>query len=94
VKRRLLPLAVSGALIAILALSASLVPAAVGQAVGTHGIGFAKGCDSPVNVGGPYNCGFLVANSPLIDSHGDDLTITSLTDVPRCGRRRALRRDS
>jgi hypothetical protein len=51
------------------------------QAVGTHGIGFAKGCDSPVNVGDPYNCGFLVANTNLLDTHGDTLTIDSLTDV-------------
>lgn len=56
-------------------------PVAQAQAVPTHGIGFAKGCDSPVNVGDPYNCGFLIANTPLLDTHGDTLTVTSLTDV-------------
>jgi hypothetical protein len=53
----------------------------VAQSVGTHGIGFAKGCDSPVNVGDPYNCGFLIANTILLDTHRDTLTVDSLTDV-------------
>ena len=70
------------------ALLATMIPVAVmtttsggAQAIPTHGIGFAKGCDSPVTVGGPYNCGFLIANTPLLDVHGDTLTVTSLTDI-------------
>jgi hypothetical protein len=52
------------------------------QAVNTHGIGFAKGCDSPIAAAGdPYNCGFLIANGINIDTAGDTLEVTSLTDV-------------
>lgn len=72
----------AGLLLVLVAMAMSNPITPVGaQAVPTHGIGFAKGCDAPVNVGDPYNCGFLVANTPLLDQHGDTLTVTSLTDV-------------
>jgi hypothetical protein len=51
------------------------------QAVNTHGVGFAKGCDSPVDVGDPYNCGYLVANGPNIDTALDTLELHALSDV-------------
>ena len=44
-----------------------------------HGIAFAKGCESPVNVGGQYTCGFAVANN--IDQAADTLTVTSIVDT-------------
>ncbi len=48
-----------------------------------HGIGFAKGCNSPVTVGYPYQCNVLTINN--VDSAGDTLTITSLVDVVNSG---------
>jgi hypothetical protein len=44
-----------------------------------HGIGFTKGCTSPVSVGGPYSCSYTVRN--ILDGAGDTLTITGLADV-------------
>ena len=39
-----------------------------GSITGEHGIGFAKGCDAPVDVGDPYNCGYLIANTEQLDN--------------------------
>jgi hypothetical protein len=44
----------------------------------THGIGFAKGCDSPTIVGQGYVCHFLILNNT--DTAGDTLTVNSITD--------------
>src|SRR2546427_202665 len=49
------------------------------QTAQVHGIGFAKGCVSPTNVGAPYSCAFAVQNS--IDEAHDTLTFTSLIDT-------------
>ena len=46
-----------------------------------HGIGFSKGCDTPTNVGDPYQCTFSVQNSILTDTAGDTLTFNSITDT-------------
>jgi hypothetical protein len=61
-------------------------PGAEAQVVATntpvgpaHGMGFAKGCDSPVSVGDPYRCFFVLTNT--IDQSGDTITTTSITDV-------------
>ena len=57
--------------------------AASAQAQGVHGIGFAKGCDSPIAVGDPYECEYTINNN--VDTGdgvtGDTLTITSIVDV-------------
>jgi hypothetical protein len=80
-------LALAGLLLALMAQAAtiSISPSArpaSAQAVNTHGIGFAKGCDSPIAAAGdPYNCGFLIANTALLDTAGDTMRVTQLTDV-------------
>ncbi len=45
-----------------------------------HGIGFSKGCNTPTTVGSAYTCTFGVQNSSLIDTAGDTLTFTALSD--------------
>ena len=47
----------------------------------SHGISFAKGCNSPSTVGGPYTCHFVILNSILVDTVGDTLTINSIVDT-------------
>jgi hypothetical protein len=44
-----------------------------------HGMGFAKGCDSPRNVGQSYDCFYVLTNS--LDQAGDTVTVTALSDV-------------
>jgi hypothetical protein len=44
-----------------------------------HGIGFTKGCTSPVKVGDPYSCSYAVRN--ILDAAEDTLTINGLTDI-------------
>ena len=44
-----------------------------------HGIGFTKGCASPIKIGNPYTCAYTVRN--ILDEAEDTLTITSLIDV-------------
>ncbi len=83
--RWLLLLVAAGLLAALFAQSFMTVglkatPASA-QAVNTHGIGFAKGCDAPVDVGDEYNCGYLIANTPNLDTAGDTLTVSALSDV-------------
>ena len=58
-------LALMGGLLAALFPGTQRVEA---QVPSTHGIGFAKGCDSPVNAGDAYRCGFLIANTTLLDT--------------------------
>jgi hypothetical protein len=80
-------LALAGLLLAALAQAGPVgPPEAAAQVVPTntpigpaHGMGFAKGCDSPVNVGDPYRCFFVLTNT--IDQAGDTITVTSITDV-------------
>lgn len=52
------------------------------QAQGVHGIGFAKGCTSPIDVGNPYTCDYAIFNNSDTGngSVADTLTITSITD--------------
>jgi len=83
--RWLLLLAAAGLLAALFAQSFVTVglkaPVAGAQAVNLHGIGFAKGCDGPVNPGDQYTCGFLIANTTQLDTAGDTMEVTSLVDV-------------
>jgi hypothetical protein len=44
-----------------------------------HGIAFTKGCQTPVNVGDPYECGYQILN--VVDSAHDTLTISSIVDT-------------
>ena len=44
-----------------------------------HGIGFTKGCTSPVKIGDPYSCSYTVRNN--LDDAEDTLTINSLVDT-------------
>ena len=44
-----------------------------------HGIGFTKGCASPVKIGDPYSCSFSIRNN--LDEAEDTLTINGLVDV-------------
>jgi hypothetical protein len=46
---------------------------------GAHGMGFAKGCVSPVNVGDPYSCFYFMTNT--LDQEGDTIHVTALSDV-------------
>jgi hypothetical protein len=64
---------------AVLTISAIAGPPASAQTVVQHGIGFTKGCDSPVSVGAQYTCSFGVSNS--LDQAHDTLTIVSISDV-------------
>jgi hypothetical protein len=75
----LLPLALAGALVALAALAVTSLT--IAQEANLHGIGFAKGCNGPVNPGDEYTCGFLIANTEQLDTAGDTLEVTSLTDV-------------
>lgn len=77
-KKYFLPIVLVGALVAMMA---GLAVTTSAQSVGTHGISFAKGCDSPLNVGDAYNCGYLLFNSIVVDTHGDTITVTALSDV-------------
>src|SRR5690242_5299838 len=43
-----------------------------------HGIGFVKGCDSPTQVGSPYNCSYTILN--VVDTAHDTMQITGLSD--------------
>src|SRR4051794_26099461 len=47
-------------------------------ALGQHGIAFVKGCDSPTNIGDPYNCSYTVLN--VVDTVHDKLSVTGLSD--------------
>ncbi len=71
-----------GVLVATAIVGAMLVwaPWAGASVTLLHGIGFSKGCDTPTNVGSPYVCTFGVQNSSLIDTAGDTLTFTALSD--------------
>lgn len=44
-----------------------------------HGIAFAKGCNSPTDIGAPDECGYLITN--FVDTAHDTLTFDSLVDV-------------
>src|SRR5262245_28594838 len=44
-----------------------------------HGMGFAKGCDSPRNVGQSYDCFYVLTNT--LDQAGDTTTVSALSDV-------------
>jgi uncharacterized repeat protein (TIGR01451 family) len=44
-----------------------------------HGIGFAKGCESPTVVGDPYECSYKILN--IVDTAHDTQAISSLVDV-------------
>src|SRR5215204_2519735 len=81
----MLLLVAAGLLLALLAQSfVTIAPKASpvsAQAVNLHGIGFAKGCDTPKNAGDQYVCGFLVANTIQLDTAGDTMLITSIVDV-------------
>src|SRR4051794_6198135 len=73
-------------LLAVAQAGPATTPGAEAQVVATntpvgpaHGMGFAKGCDSPVSVGDPYRCFFVLTNT--IDQSGDTITVTSITDV-------------
>jgi hypothetical protein len=46
-----------------------------------HGIGLAKGCETPTPIGDSYTCSFIIGNSPVFDTALDTLTITNLVDV-------------
>jgi hypothetical protein len=80
-------LALAGLLLAALAQAGPAgPPGAEAQVVPTntpvgpaHGMGFAKGCDSPRNVGQTYQCFFVLTNT--IDQAGDTITVSSITDV-------------
>ena len=48
-----------------------------------HGIGFAKGCNSPTIEGESYICTFMAVNN--IDTQHDTLTISSVVDVVLTG---------
>ena len=79
---RLLLVAFAGAvattvLFAMAPWSASAVPPLPAP---RHGIGFAKGCNSPRTVGDPYTCNFAILNSIAVDTAGDTLTINSIVD--------------
>lgn len=52
---------------------------ASGVVAPVHGIGFAKGCNGPTDVGSQYTCHFVINNNS--DTAGDTLTITSIVDV-------------
>jgi len=43
-----------------------------------HGIAFVKGCDSPTQVGSPYNCAYTILN--VVDTAHDTLQINGVTD--------------
>jgi len=80
----LLRLAAIGGMAAVLlaaVFQVGLSPTIQAQAVNTHGIGFAKGCNGPVNAGDEYVCGFIIANTTQLDTAGDTLRVTSLVDV-------------
>src|SRR6476661_6631678 len=47
-------------------------------ALGQHGIAFVKGCDSPTNIGDPYNCSYTILN--VVDTVHDTLKVTGLSD--------------
>src|SRR3954451_14382565 len=47
-------------------------------ALGQHGIAFVKGCDSPTNIGDPYNCSYTILN--VVDTVHDTLSVTGLSD--------------
>jgi hypothetical protein len=70
-----LPLIVGAAL----ALSALAASPATAQTSVQHGIGFTKGCVSPVAVGAQYSCSFTVRN--VVDEAEDTLTFQSIVDV-------------
>jgi hypothetical protein len=72
-----LSLAVAGGLLTAMALVVGL---SMAQEI-AHGFGLAKGCTDTVNVGEPYTCFYLLSNTPLLDTAGDTLTITALSDV-------------
>jgi len=58
------------------------VTAAPGGAVGgfqVHGIGLAKGCQSPTKVGDPYLCLYVITNNQ--DTAHDSLTFNSVVDT-------------
>ena len=65
-----------GAAVALFTLTA--LPAGAQTEV-QHGIGFTKGCVSPVSVGAQYTCSFTVRN--VVDEAEDTLTIVSIVDV-------------
>ena len=45
-----------------------LSPIIEAQDTPLHGIVFAKGCESPITVGDPYNCAYAVRNLPEVDT--------------------------
>ena len=79
--------ALAGLLLAALAQTGAAVPGAEAQVppptntpVGpAHGMGFAKGCDSPRNVGQSYDCFYVLTNT--LDQAGDTTTVSALSDV-------------
>jgi hypothetical protein len=61
------------------------LPTAAQAQVPIHGIGFSKGCLSPLNVGDAYTCTFSVQNTSVTDTALDTLTFTSIVDVVHSG---------
>ena len=57
----------------------AMAPWSASGAGEVHGIGFAKGCNSPTTVGAPYVCHFVILNNS--DTAGDTLTINSIVDT-------------
>ncbi len=71
----------SGALRLSVALVSVLAVLGIGTASASefHGIGFVKGCPSPVPIGGPYSCTYRIFNT--FDTTQDTLRVTSITDT-------------
>src|SRR5215217_4318585 len=55
------------------------VVGAVAAGTVQHGIALTKGCTSPVKIGDPYSCSFVIRN--IVDEAHDTLTIDSLVDT-------------
>ena len=56
-------LVTAGLWLAAIGLGAPVPQASAQPAGGAHGMGFAKGCASPVNVGQPYACFYVLTNT-------------------------------
>jgi hypothetical protein len=63
----------------------AVLPAAVEAQLPIHGIGFSKGCASPLNVGDAYSCVFAAQNTSVTDTALDTLTFNSIVDVVHSG---------
>ncbi len=74
---------VAALLIAIGALGVIMRGGETSAAQPLHGVGLAKGCNSPIAIGQLYTCDVVTINN--VDSAGDTLTITSIVDVVHAG---------